>query len=202
MMLGMLLLVRHGESLANAGTATADPETITLTAIGEGQAQAVANTLEIRPDLIVTSPFTRARQTSIPLCRKFPEVRTEIWAVQEYVFVNLRDSPATTAFDRRSLADAFWSRGDPCEKHPGAESFVEFWGRVTTFNQQVGQFSGKYLVVFTHGFFMRAFAYGRRHGFGRCSRELMKAIREDVPPGPYPNGCIVEYSLEQARPAT
>jgi 2,3-bisphosphoglycerate-dependent phosphoglycerate mutase len=176
-MLGTLLLVRHGESLANAGTATADPETIPLTVIGEGQAQEVANAVEIRPDLIVTSPFTRARQTSIPLCRKFPEVRTEIWAVQEYVFVNLRDSPATTAFDRRSLADAFWSRGDPCEKHPGAESFVEFWGRVTTFNQQVGQFSGKYLVVFTHGVSVYRMS-GCAIGWGARSMSASTSIAE------------------------
>lgn len=192
---GVLLLVRHGESLANAGLPTSDPTTIPLTQRGHEQAEAIAANLAIKPDLIASSPFARAQQTSVPLRKLYPDVRTETWAVQEYIFFNLQGAPATTGAERRPLVDAFWQRCDPFEKQPNAESFAEFWNRVVVFNQQVEQFSGRHLVVFTHGFFMRAFEYGRRHGFGPCSSELMRTVYTWLPPDPYPNCCVLEYPL-------
>ncbi len=192
---GILYLIRHGESLANAGLPTSDPTTIPLTTRGHEQAEAIAANLVIKPDLIASSPFVRARQTSVPLCKLHPDVRTETWAVQEYIFFNLQGTPATTGLERRPLVDAFWQRCDPFEKQPNAESFAEFWNRVVVFNQQVEQFSGRHLVVFTHGFFMRAFEYGRRHGFRPCSSELMRTVYTWLPPDPYPNCCVLEYPL-------
>ena len=195
MTMGTVLLVRHGESQSNASLRTANPETIPLTSKGHDQARAVATTLAIRPDLIVTSPFVRARQTAIPLCNRFPDAPIDIWAVQEYVFFNLSDSPATTGAERKPLVDAFWARCNPAEKHPNAESFIEFWDRVAAFEQRVRQFSGRHLVVFTHGFFMRAFEYGRQHGFGTCSCELMHAVYTWQKPEAYPNICVVEHPV-------
>lgn len=192
---GVLFLVRHGESLANAGLPSSDPTTIPLTSKGHEQAKAIAEDIGIKPDLIVTSPYTRARETAIPLCNLFPTVPIETWAVQEYVFFNLNVNgmPATTAADRKPMVDAFWEKCDPFEMRPNAESFAEFWNRVVTFNQQVERFSGEHLVVFTHGFFMRAFEYGRRHGFGPCSHELMFAVHKWVSPDRYPNGCVIRH---------
>lgn len=192
---GVLFLIRHGESLANAGLPTADPTSIPLTPRGHEQAEAIAANLVIKPDLIASSPFVRARQTSVPLRKLHPDVQTETWAVQEYIFFNLQGAPATTGAERKPLVEAFWQRCDPFEKQPNAESFAEFWNRVVIFSQQVEQFSGRHLVVFTHGFFMRAFEYGRRHGFGPCSSELMRTVYTWLPPDPYPNGCVLEYPL-------
>lgn len=48
-------LVRHGESAANAGSATTDPATIPLTLVGRDQAVRVAAGLLQKPDLIVVS---------------------------------------------------------------------------------------------------------------------------------------------------
>jgi len=49
--------IRHAESAANAGVATSDPGTISLTQLGHEQALAVSRYFGTTPDLIVCSPF-------------------------------------------------------------------------------------------------------------------------------------------------
>jgi hypothetical protein len=58
-------LIRHGESAANAGEATLDHATITLTPKGVEQAQLVALSFNHAPALIVASPFTRAHSSQV-----------------------------------------------------------------------------------------------------------------------------------------
>jgi broad specificity phosphatase PhoE len=66
----MLVLVRHGESEANAATAAGSEvdgptNTVRLTALGERQARATARALAtIRKPRVVASPFTRACMTA------------------------------------------------------------------------------------------------------------------------------------------
>ena len=63
---GKLILVRHGESEGNRDRRfTISPE-VELTEIGQRQAHEVAQRIKLRfqPELIISSPFRRARQTS------------------------------------------------------------------------------------------------------------------------------------------
>lgn len=63
---GPIYLVRHGEAAASWGE-SADPP---LSELGREQAHAVARTLtagEVTPDLLVSSPLKRARETAQPL---------------------------------------------------------------------------------------------------------------------------------------
>lgn len=63
---GKLILVRHGESEGNRDCRfTISPE-VELTEIGQRQAHEVAQRIKLRfqPELIISSPFRRARQTS------------------------------------------------------------------------------------------------------------------------------------------
>lgn len=196
---GKLLLIRHGESESNASLRTANAGNISLTAKGHAQSRAVAASLSVRPDLIVTSAFLRARQTAAPLCERYPDVPFETWAVQEYVYIDFGDTP-TNRSERKPVTDAFWRCCDPLEKRgPMAESFVQFWNRCIDFDYRVRQFAGthagKHLVVFTHGYFIQAFQYGRHHGFGGCSTELMRAVHTWKGPDAYPNCCVMEHPL-------
>ena len=50
-------LIRHGESIANAGEPTQDHAAIPLSEKGLQQAQELALAIPSAPDLIVTSPF-------------------------------------------------------------------------------------------------------------------------------------------------
>lgn len=71
-------LIRHGESIANAGEATDDHKSIPLSELGLKQAQALALQIPKRPDLIVTSPYLRAQQTAMYTIGRFPDTATGI----------------------------------------------------------------------------------------------------------------------------
>ena len=58
-----LLLVRHGQSVSNAGYRTVRPHLTELTAIGEEQARLTAAALP-EPGLIASSRYHRARATA------------------------------------------------------------------------------------------------------------------------------------------
>lgn len=190
----IVYLIRHAESIANAGLPSSDPETIPLTLKGHEQSVRLAQGWLKPPDMIVASPLVRAQQTAVPLRERFYSVPFEIWPVQEFVFFNLKHSPPTTGEERKALVEAYWQRCDPDEKHPDAESFSAFWERVGAFQQLVEQFEGERLVVVTHGFFMRAFEWGRIYGFGQCSRDVMQEVHAWLPPRPYTNTCVCEYA--------
>ena len=70
-------LIRHAESMSNAGYATQDPASILLSERGRMQAVRLAESIAEAPDLIVVSPYIRTRLTAEPLCRKFPLVPVE-----------------------------------------------------------------------------------------------------------------------------
>ena len=60
-----LWLARHGQSTVNAG-AQSDMDA-PLTELGWQQARDLAVTVDRQPDLVITSPLLRARQTAAPL---------------------------------------------------------------------------------------------------------------------------------------
>uniref|UniRef100_UPI0013DEE621 phosphoglycerate mutase family protein n=1 Tax=Pseudomonas viridiflava TaxID=33069 RepID=UPI0013DEE621 len=74
---------RHGESAANAGAPTQDHASIPLTEHGVDQARRVALSFANAPDLIVTSPFSRALATAQFTASAFPSVSVETWPIQE-----------------------------------------------------------------------------------------------------------------------
>lgn len=62
-----LILVRHGETFGNRERFfAADPPQLDLTPLGYDQARAAAQTIAgaFRPELVVTSPYVRARETA------------------------------------------------------------------------------------------------------------------------------------------
>src|SRR3546814_7400196 len=63
------IFIRHGESTGNAGVPCHDLAAIELTERGHEQARQVAASWTQAPALIVTSPYTRTRQTAAPTIR-------------------------------------------------------------------------------------------------------------------------------------
>src|SRR5262245_22905657 len=122
-----ILLVRHGQSEANAGEASPSPETVPLTALGERQARALAESLEHAPGLIVVSRFQRARQTAEPTQARFKPAKLEVWPVEEFHYLGAEAYRGTTKRDRRPDRDEYWHRGDPQRPWAtGSETFVAF----------------------------------------------------------------------------
>lgn len=153
-------LIRHGESAANAGAATQDHAGIPLTARGIEQAQHVALSFTRAPDLIVTSPFSRAQSTASATLALYPETRFETWPVQEFTYLAPLKCVDTTVADRRHWVDLYWSSANPAYTDgPGAESFEGFISRARTFLARLAADPAQDIAVFSHGQFINAVAW-------------------------------------------
>jgi broad specificity phosphatase PhoE len=127
-------LVRHGESAANAGAATFDHANIPLTEVGIEQAKRVAQSVVCAPELIVSSPFSRAQATADATIFVFPDAPFEIWPIEEFTYLNPTRCVNTTVGQRKAWVDEYWASADPSYiDGEGAESFLEFVGRVRSF---------------------------------------------------------------------
>ena len=154
-----IILVRHGQSVTNAGGRSADQVSNPLTELGRAQAREFAERIDCRPTRIVISPFLRAQQTSEPLRERFPDVPVEEWPIHEFSFLNPALHRGTSEADRESHVVAYWRREDPTYSDgPEAESFTFFLDRAReAIRRLISSDPGGCLVVFTHGFFMQAF---------------------------------------------
>lgn len=99
-------LVRHGESAANDGAATLDHASIPLTEKGIEQAKRVAQSVGRAPDLIVTSPFSRARATADATISIFPDVPSETWPIEESTYLDPTRCVNTTLGQRKAWSNS------------------------------------------------------------------------------------------------
>lgn len=154
-----ILMVRHGQSLANAGGRPADNISNPLTDLGRVQSKRFAERLDCKPTLFVVSPFLRTQQTAEPMRQRFPDVPVEEWPIQEFTFLEPTRHNNTTEEDRYPYVDSYWQRQDPSSLDgPGAESFHQFLDRARqTAHRLLSLDGGGCIVIFAHGFFMQAF---------------------------------------------
>ena len=152
------VFIRHGESTANTGLASADVASIALTQRGEGQASRIAREWPEAPSLIVTSPFQRTRQTAGPTIGRFPGVPVETWEIEEFTYLEPARWNGTASADRRPHVERYWTAADPayCDGE-GAESFGDFLRRVEATLAHLAALPPTSLVyVFGHGQFIQA----------------------------------------------
>ena len=154
-----IILVRHGQSVTNAGGRAVDQVSNPLTELGRAQAREFAERLDCKPTLLLSSPFLRAQQTSEPLRQRFPNVPVEEWPIHEFSFLNPALHRGTSEADRESHVVAYWQREDPAYTDgPEAESFTLFLDRAReAIRRLASNNTGGCIVVFTHGYFMQAF---------------------------------------------
>jgi 2,3-bisphosphoglycerate-dependent phosphoglycerate mutase len=153
-----ILLVRHGQSVANAGGTPSDHITNPLTELGHAQAMAFADGFSCEPTLFLISPYTRAQQTSVPLRQRYPGVPIEEWPIYEFNYLEPGRLKGTNEEQQMPHILKFWEQNDPAHcDGPGAESFSIFLKRVRDVLKRFTQLkSDGCIVVFTHGFFMQA----------------------------------------------
>jgi len=153
-----IILVRHGQSLANSGGKTADQVSNPLTELGRAQSRDFAERLDCKPTLFVISPFLRAQQTAEPSRQRFSEAPVEEWPIQEFSFLNPALHKGMTEADREPHSVAYWQREDPAfSDGPETESFISFLDRArSAIHRLVSRDPGGCIVVFTHGYFMQA----------------------------------------------
>jgi 2,3-bisphosphoglycerate-dependent phosphoglycerate mutase len=154
-----IILVRHGQSVANAGGIPPDHITNPLTELGHAQAKAFAEDIDYTPTLFLVSPFLRARQTSEPLLQRFPDVPVEEWPIHEFTYLEPDRHNGTNEEQQMPHILEYWERGDPAYiDGPGAESFTMFLDRARDATRRLVRMApGGCIVVFTHGLLMQAF---------------------------------------------
>jgi broad specificity phosphatase PhoE len=104
---GKIILVRHGETEANVRGCFADSDDIPLTEAGKMQSRELAIRLsrEFRPEVLISSTFLRARQTSEIIAEVLGLATQAIPGIQERNFGSLKGHP----YERLGIRDAQWS---------------------------------------------------------------------------------------------
>ena len=149
-----VLLIRHGESHANAGLPTAHPKTVRLTKKGHEQVETIPHTLikaNLLPDLIVISSFKRSQQTAKPTISTFPSIPKEKWPIHEFTYLSSRHTTHSTVHERRALVNEYWNKSDPTSiDATGSESFEQFVTRVEGVIERLKQARQNIIAVFSH----------------------------------------------------
>lgn len=148
-----VFLVRHAESIANAGGRTTDPANIPLSPAGLSQAIAFAEQVKKEPTRVISSPFLRAIQTAEPLANKY-DLHIEIWyELREFNYLPADKINNTTWEDRLPARKAYYERDDIDYTEIGddTESFREFVKRVNKVISQIKDISDKgSIYIFSH----------------------------------------------------
>ena len=185
--------IRHGESEANAGLATDNPEAIELTSLGKKQANKVSEAFEKKPDLIVASKYKRAMQTAQPTLKKFQNTPFEIWDVHEFTYLSPAKLQSTTQSERRPLSQSYWEKSDPSYVHgEGAESFEGFINRVKKAHERITNVSDGFVAIFCHGFVIKTFLWSNLLGTFKTSSEYMKNFYSFHKAFDFPNCGIIK----------
>lgn len=166
----LVLLVRHGESEANADQSLYQriPDNLLgLTENGKAQADAVGKKVEQilqqfacdRVHLVV-SPFERTLQTAATLRRHFQDriVRTEIESrIREQEVGNLQDDEFLSFRKQQQKVGRFWYRFPTGESGADVLDRVKSWWfeSILTVNHRFGYPKIDAIVVVTHGLTMR-----------------------------------------------
>jgi broad specificity phosphatase PhoE len=219
-----ILLIRHGESLSNAGKPTSSAQNVPLTKLGKKQAECIAEYLKSQSplNLIVTSSYARSRQTAQTTMLSFPDVPQEEWPVQEFTFLSLSPNKSSTFDERRLLVEEYWQTWDPCYVHgPEAESFEQFIERVRKVKKRLGKCLKtrnsflepayaalrrllrqplkytKYdtIAVFSHQQFICALLWLSQRDPVNLSQETMQEFKDFLDTNSLPNGAIVRVQF-------
>ena len=188
--------LRHAESAANAGLPTSDPGGIPLTEKGKAAAELAA--LEYdgpTPELIVVSPYLRAKQTAVPFIARFPAAKVETWPVQEFTYISPAYCVGTTHADRSPMVEAYWRKALPgYVDGPRAESFEGFIARVTDSLAKLREREEENGLVVCHGIFMQAAEFYQRQNENPSDPESMRRFRLYMLENPVPNLGILDFT--------
>jgi broad specificity phosphatase PhoE len=186
-----VILIRHGQSTFNAEfeATGVDPMIFDapLSALGLEQLKRarVQLTSLSKPDIILSSPLTRALQTAVGLFgdRDIPITVSALHREQLECSCDVGRSPNALAaefphlrFDH--LEDPWWYDGDKDENGISVEPLGDFFERVSRFASWVQSQRGKTVVVVGHGSFFRRLT---GHEFENCEILSWQAPDRDRP---------------------
>jgi broad specificity phosphatase PhoE len=143
-----VILARHGETEANVRGCFADSDDIPLTEAGRFQSRELALHLsrEFRPEVLVSSTFLRARQTSEIIADVLGLETETIPGIQERNFGRLKGQP----YERLGLRDPKWNP-------EGGESLDDVRRRAIAAIESLRErYPREEIVIVTHGAVIQA----------------------------------------------
>lgn len=178
------LIVRHAESLSNAGEKTDSHDTIPLTEKGRQQAIELAETLNITPELIVISSYSRTHETAAPFIAKHPDVPVEIWDVHEFTYLDGKVFNGTTKEERSEAVMDYWENKDiDWQASETAESFSSLLRRIERFVEKLKSRKEKTIVVFAHGRFIQNLKLylreAKKHNIQKLTPEMIQSLKRE-----------------------
>jgi broad specificity phosphatase PhoE len=152
--LGRLILVRHGESEGNRDRRFSISSEVELTEIGRRQAHEVAQRIKthFQPELIFSSSFLRARQTSAIIAAELNLPVEVVEDIHERDLGTLRGESYDRLRELVKLAPDFDPKQGWLWRPEGGESYEDVRLRVTAaFDRLRGRFPEHEVVVVSHG---------------------------------------------------
>jgi len=194
-------LIRHGQTPANADEnyrmdSFATPS-LPLTQLGIKQAEQVVNYFNSAPDLIITSPYLRTKQTADLLIKRYPRVRKERWPItREFAYLSSEKSSNATRSEMRPRGKEYWDRGDPDYfDGAGAETFRDFIQRVRCTIRRLKNRRERFIILFGHEFFISAIRFLSERKPRRIGSKQMREFRDYLFSHRIPNGEKIELIL-------
>ncbi|MCA9931018.1 MAG: histidine phosphatase family protein [Anaerolineales bacterium] len=195
--------IRHGESISNANLPTGDPAESSLTEKGFAEAERIVGAFVDKPDLIVVSPYLRARQTAVPTITHFSPIAVEEWPVFEFTYLHPQRYNGTRGSERGPFAQAYWQRNDPHEKEMGGgESFTELMTRIQQLIDRLHQHPADTIAVFSHGLFLRGLLWMLITGIRAPTKDAMRRYHHFVQGVLMPNGAILKTTFNGRHSVT
>jgi len=156
--------IRHGQSQANADkdyrADNFSVPLVSLTELGQKQAEKVLDYFEKTPDLIITSSYVRTQQTARPLINKYPFIPQEEWLIHEFTYLSVDRCFNTTFSERQPYKEEYWQRNDPnYNDGKGAESFNDFMSRTSNTIETLKNRKENFVVLFSHEYIISATKY-------------------------------------------
>ncbi len=153
---GKIILVRHGETEANRRRCFGDSDDVPLTDAGRLQSRELAFRLsrDFCPEVLVSSDFLRARQTSEIIGRILGLMTEAVPGLHERNFGSLRGQPYKRLVEMMSLTPIepawLWSP-------PGGESLDDVRRRaIPAIDSLRSRYPGREIVIVCHGAVIQA----------------------------------------------
>ncbi|MEP6717325.1 MAG: histidine phosphatase family protein [Terriglobia bacterium] len=187
---GKVILVRHGETEANRQRRFAESEDIPLTDTGRRQSAEIAARLarEFRPDLLLSSPFLRARQTS-EIIGSALDLKPEVTSgIHERDFGCLKGRPYEDMGEMMLADPAYNPRSHWLWKPPAGESLHEVRLRAFSALDALREGRAREILVVCHGAVIQAI----------CAQITGEWRESYVPPNC--GFAVLEFSAEAWKP--
>lgn len=192
----IIKLIRHGESIANAGGISQSPGCIPLSERGQLQAASLTMSFAEAPELFVVSSYIRTQQTAAPLRARFSEIPVETWPIHEFTYLSPEVYNNTSQEQRTPASQNYWrlSNPDHCDG-PGAETFTEFIGRVDSTITRLLNRNERHICLFTHSFFINALQWRMEKRDAPVTSEFMQGYQDFRKNHPIANASITTFSV-------